>query len=111
MPVCLDQWDSSFRGLATPAHCLGGTRAAAAKIILKTAVGRARGGSAVALWQGATTPWARARKAEQHRQGATALPPRVRSAFTHKVMGLMCEILSIHQVLPAELSAQLRFLG
>ena len=82
-----------------------------ARFNLKTAVGRARGGSAVALWQGATTPRARASKAEQHRQGATALPPRVRSAFTHKVMGLMCEILSIHQVLPAELSGQLRFLG
>ena len=65
----------------------------------------------MALWQGATTPRARARKAEQRRQGATALRHRVRSAFTHKLMGLMCEILSIHQVLPTEVSAQLRFLG
>ena len=30
----------------------------------------------MALWQGTTTPWARARKADQHRQGATALRHR-----------------------------------
>jgi hypothetical protein len=57
----------------------------------------------------------RSGKARQRRQGATALSHRVRSAFIHKVMGLVCEILSIHQVLPAEvsgqLSGQLQFLG
>ena len=42
---------------------------------------------------------------------ATALLNRVSSAFTQKVMGLVCEILSVHQVLPAEISGQLRFLG
>ena len=64
----------------------------------------------MALWQGATPPRARARKAEQRRQeGATALRHQVRSAFTYKVMGLVCEILSIHKVLPKEVSAQLRF--
>lgn len=31
----------------------------------------------------------------------------MRSAFTQKLMGLMCEILSIHLVLPAEMIAQL----
>ena len=48
-------------------------------------------------------------KARQRRQGATAQRHRVRSPFTYKVMGLVCEILSIHQVLPAEVSAQLQF--
>ena len=80
-------------------------------IILKTAVGRARVGSAAVCWQGATTRRARARKAEQRRQRAAVLPNRVRSAFTQKVMGFVCEILSVHQVLPAEVSGQLRFLG
>jgi hypothetical protein len=80
-------------------------------INLKTAVGRARVGSAAVCWQGATTQRARARKAEQRRQRAAALPTRVRSAFTQKVMGFVCEILSDHQVLPAEVSGQLRFLG
>jgi hypothetical protein len=51
------------------------------------------------------------RKAEQRRQRAAALLNRVRSAFTQKVMGLVCEILSVHQVLPAEVSGQLQFLG
>ena len=36
---------------------------------------------------------------------------RVGGAFTQKVMGFVCEILSVHQVLPAEVSGQLRFLG
>jgi hypothetical protein len=53
----------------------------------------------------------RSGKAEQRRQGATAQRHRVRSAFTYKVMGLVWEILSIHKVLPAEVSGQLRFLG
>ena len=61
--------------------------------------------------KGATTRRARARKAEQRRQRTAALPTRVRSAFTQKVMGFVCEILSVHQVLPAEVSGQLRFLG
>jgi hypothetical protein len=38
---------------------------------------------------------------------AAVLPNRVRSAFTQKVMGFVCEILSVHQVLPAEVSGQL----
>ena len=80
-------------------------------IILKTAVGRARVGCDAMCWQGATTRRARARKAEQRRQRTAALPNRVRSAFTQKVMGFVCEILSVHQVLPAEVSGQLRFLG
>ena len=62
-------------------------------------------------WQGATTRRAHARKAEQRRQRAAALLNRMRSAFTQKVMGLVCEIRSVHQVLPAEVSGQLRFLG
>ena len=80
-------------------------------MILKTAVGRARVGCVAVGWQGATTRRARARKAEQRRQRAAALPNRVRSAFTQKVMRFVCEILSVHQVLPAEVSGQLRFLG
>ena len=68
-------------------------------------------GSAAVCWQGATTRRARARKAEQRRQRAAGLPNRVRSAFTQKVMGFVCEILSVHQVLPAEVSGQLRFLA
>jgi hypothetical protein len=78
---------------------------------LKTAVGRARVGCAVVGWQGATTRRARARKAEQSRQRAAVRPNRVRSAFTQKVMGSVSEILSVHQMLPAEVSGQLRFLG
>ena len=78
---------------------------------LKTAVGRARVGCDAVCWKGATTRRARARKAEQRRQRTAALPNRVRSAFTQKVMGFVCEILSVHQVLPAEVSGQLRFLG
>jgi hypothetical protein len=74
---------------------------------LETAAGRARFGGAVALWQGATARRARARKAEQRRQRATAPP----SAFTQKVRGLVCEILSVHQVLPADISGQMRFKG
>jgi hypothetical protein len=42
---------------------------------------------------------------------AAVLPNRVHSAFTQKVMGFVCEIINIHQVLPAEVSGQLRFLG
>jgi hypothetical protein len=61
---------------------------------------------AVALWQGATTRRAPAGKAEQRRQRATARLHRVRSAFTHKVMRLVCKILSVHQVLPAEVRGQ-----
>lgn len=57
------------------------------------------------MWQ------ASACKAEQLRQSATRLRHRVRGAFTQKVMGLVCEILSVHQVLPAEVGAQLRFKG
>ena len=75
------------------------------------AVGRARGDCAAALWQGATTPRARTRLAEQRRQGRHSAAPRLRSALTLKVMGFVCEILSIHQVLPAEISAQPRFSG
>ena len=78
---------------------------------LETAVGRTRVGCAAVGWQGATTRRARARKAEQRRQRAAVLPNRVRSAFTQKVTGFVCEILSVHQVLPAEVSGQLRFLG
>jgi hypothetical protein len=80
-------------------------------MILKTAVGRARVGSAAVCWQDATMRRARARKAEQRRQRVAVLPTRVRSAFTKKVRGFVCEILSVHQVLPAEVSGQLRFLG
>ncbi len=68
-------------------------------------------GCAAVGWQGATTRRAYARKAEQRRQRAAALLNRVRSAFTQKVMGFVCKILSVHQVLPAEVSGQLRFLG
>ena len=78
---------------------------------LKTAVRRARVGSTAVCWQGATTRRARARKAEQRRQRAAGLPNRVRSAFTQKVRGFVCETLSGHQVLPAEVSGQLLFLG
>jgi hypothetical protein len=46
-------------------------------------------------WQGATTRRARARKAEQRRQRAAALLNRARSAFTQKVVGFVCEILSM----------------
>ena len=63
------------------------------QIILKTVHGRARVGSTAVCWQGATTRRARAPKAEQRRQRAAVLPTRVRSAFTQKVMGLVCEIL------------------
>jgi hypothetical protein len=80
-------------------------------MILKTAVGRARVGSAAVCWQGATTRRARARKADQRRQRAAVLPKRVRSAFTQKVMGFVCEILSAHQVLPAEVSGQRQWDG
>ena len=76
-------------------------------MVLKTAAGRARGGRTVALWQGATTRQAHAREAEQRRQRATALRHRVRSPFARKMMGLVCDTLSIHQVLPAEPSAEL----
>ena len=69
-------------------------------------------GSTAVYWQGATTRRARARKAEQRRQRAAVLPNRVRSAFTPKAMGFVCEILSVHQLLPAEVSGQLqRFLA
>ena len=68
-------------------------------------------GSPAVCWQGATTRRARARKAEQRRQRAAGLPNRVRSAFTQKVRGFVCETLSGHQVLPAEVSGQLLFLG
>jgi hypothetical protein len=80
-------------------------------MILEPAVERAPGGCVVVLWQGATTRRAPARKAEQRRQRPTALRHRVRSALTQKVTGLVCEILSIHQVLPAEVRRQLRFPG
>lgn len=75
-------------------------------MILETAVECTRGGCAVALWQGATTRRAPARKAEQRRQRSTALLDRVRSAFTQDAMGLAWEIPGIHQVLPAERSSQ-----
>jgi carbonic anhydrase len=45
---------------------------------------------------------------KNRRQRAAATPNRVRSAFTPKLMGSVCEILSVHQVLPAEVSGQLR---
>jgi hypothetical protein len=50
-------------------------------------------------------------KAQQRRQRAAAQLIRVCSAFTHKVMGFVCEILSVHQVLLEEVSGQLRILG
>ena len=53
---------------------------------------------------------ARRDNAEQRRQRATALHHRVRGAFSHQVMGLVCEILRIHRMLPAR-DGQLRLSG
>ena len=64
-------------------------------MILEPAIRRARGGRIGALWQGAVARRAPARQAEQRRQRPIALRHRVRSAFTQKMMRLVCEILSI----------------
>ena len=67
---------------------------------LETAIGRARGGCAVATWQGATTRRAPACKGAQCRQCTTALRCRVHRAFTHELMRLVSDILKAHQMLP-----------
>ena len=76
--------------------------------IEKTAVGCARGGCAVVLWQGETTQRGPARRAEQRGQSAAAQPPLARGASTQKVVELEGEILSIHQVLSAWFRRQAR---
>ena len=88
---------------------------------LETAVGRARAGHDGVRWQGLAqacpapclglTLRAPARKEEQHRQSAAARPARVCSALTHEVTLIVGGSVSIHAVIPAELSGQLRFLG
>lgn len=78
---------------------------------LETAVERTREGCALARWQGATTQRVPARKAKPRRQRANPPRHRARSAFTHKVMRLVCAILSVHQMLPAKISAQMQCPG
>ncbi len=62
-------------------------------------------------WQGATTLRARAREEEQRRQRATAQINRVCSAFTRAVSVVVGRNVSIHVVLPVDVSGQLLNLG
>ena len=61
------------------------------KIILETAVGRARVGRPGVGWQGATRQQADACKEEQRRQRAPGRRNRVRSAVTQKMNSCVSE--------------------
>ena len=68
------------------------------RMILETAVGRARVGRDAVRWQGVTTLRALAREAEQRSQRAVARLNRVRSALTQEVRVVMGTNLSVHAV-------------
>ena len=98
-PLRLSQW--------TPQRVY----ATVSKMILETAVGRARVGRCGRVWVGATTQQAAACKAEQHPQAWPQRLNRVRSAVTQEVSAVVAQKVSVHAALPADASGQLRFLG
>jgi hypothetical protein len=68
------------------------------RIILDSAVGRARAGRDASGWQGATTLRARAREEEQRGQRVAARFDRVRSALTQTVKAVVEAIVNVHAV-------------
>ena len=78
--------------------------------ILETAVGRARVGCDAGCWQGGTTLRPHGREEEQRGQRPAARLNRVRSALTQQVKLGVATKLSVHAVLHAHESGQLRFL-
>ena len=81
------------------------------RIILETAVGRARVGRHGVGWQGGTTPLATASKEEQRGQLAPGWFNRVRSVFTQTVNVFVGKKVSVHGNFQRKISGQLRFLG